>query len=331
MPFTFTDEFYVMDPYAPPPSGTSLVVETYDVTDQNDNGVINRSSNDSIDGVDIRAAYPGDTVTVQYANGDIVTITGTTFYLADGREVFTPTDGSSLQDATFLSSTFVTSQGNTTPEEMEPVCFVAGTRILTPEGPVPVETLTQGQTVLGPNGTPLTLRLVLCRPISRRALDADHRLRPVRIQAGALGQALPERDLLVSRQHRMLISAPVVERMFGVPEVLVPAIKLVGLPGIFVDFVVPEVSYYHLVFDRHEVVIAEGAPSESLFAGPRALQSVTAAARDEILRLFPEIERLGDMPQPARLIPEGRLQKQLIARLAKNGKTPLARAALFAA
>jgi hypothetical protein len=101
MPTTYNDQFYVIDPYAPPPVGTTLVAQRFDLVDQNDDGDVDRFNGDSIDGSDIRSSYPGDTVSVTLPNGTTVTHTGITFYLADGREVFTPTDGSILQTGTF--------------------------------------------------------------------------------------------------------------------------------------------------------------------------------------------------------------------------------------
>jgi hypothetical protein len=64
MPTTFNDQFYLMDPFAPPPDGTTLVPARFDLVDQNDDGDVDRFNNDSIDGSDIQSSYPGDTVTV---------------------------------------------------------------------------------------------------------------------------------------------------------------------------------------------------------------------------------------------------------------------------
>jgi hypothetical protein len=63
MPTTYNDQFYVIDPYAPPPVGTTLVAQRFDLVDQNDDGDVDRFNGDSIDGSDIRSSYPGDTVT----------------------------------------------------------------------------------------------------------------------------------------------------------------------------------------------------------------------------------------------------------------------------
>jgi hypothetical protein len=64
MPTTFNDQFYLMDPFAPPPVGTTLVPVRFDLVDQNDDGDVDRFNGDSIDGSDIQSSYPGDTVTV---------------------------------------------------------------------------------------------------------------------------------------------------------------------------------------------------------------------------------------------------------------------------
>lgn len=320
MPTTYTDQFWLIDPYSPPPRGTTLEVVSLDIVDQNNNNLINQYSNDSIDGSDIIAAYPGDTITVRLGNGKPITITGTTFYLADGRRVFTPTDGTVLEDARLIRTTYETQDGSMPVENLGPPCFVAGTLIGTPCGVRAVETLREGDSVTGYDGENHVLRKILRRRFDARALAANPKLYPLRIMAGALGDGLPERDLLVSRQHRMLIRSKIAQRMFGQSEVLIPAIKLIDLPGIYVEEGVKSVDYVHLLFDQHEVIFAEGAPTESLFTGPEALQSVSPEALEEILTIFPEVAELDYTPEPARLIPPGKQQKQLVARHLKNSQ-----------
>jgi hypothetical protein len=94
--------------------------------------------------------------------------------------------------------------------------------------------------------------------------------------------------MLVSPQHRILITGPRAELLFGEHEVLVAATHLVGLPGI--ERVVPEgVSYIHLLFDAHEILCADGAWSESFQPAVRTLEGLESAQRDEVLALFPEL------------------------------------------
>ncbi len=111
--------------------------------------------------------------------------------------------------------------------------------------------------------------------------------------------------------------------MFGQPEVLVAAIHLAALPGIFVDDTLDDITYYHLIFDHHEVILAEGAPSESLFPGPEALKTIGAAAQAELKALFPDMLRALSPAASARPIPQARRQKRLVARHHRNGKPML--------
>lgn len=202
-------------------------------------------------------------------------------------------------------------------------CFTAGTLIDTPTGPVAVETLTAGDEVTlydDARGTARLLR-VYQRELSQKELKAAPCLLPVRIVAGALGNGLPKQDLLVSRQHRMLVSSAIAERLTGSSDVLIPANKMTPMPGIFVDKNVQSVTYYHLLFDRHEVIMAEGTPTESLYTGSHTLNALSNAARREIRALLPEAEQ--NPPQEACLIPKPRQQKALVARLVQNAQPAL--------
>lgn len=319
MPTTYTDQFWNLNPFAPPGTGTLLTVSIYDIIDQNDDGFLTGAGGDSINGSDITQTYPGDTVTV-VIDGALVTITGATFYLANGTQVFTPTDGSVLQDAIISAAFGVPNQAPVPISSLAPPCFMQDTLISTPVGQRKVQDLCAGDTVLDSDGNVVVLRSVMSRLISAEALRSYPKLRPVRICASALGNGLPHRDLLVSRQHRMLVASKIVERMFGAKEVLIPAIKLTALPGIYVDESVETVEYFHLLFDRHEVILAESAPTESLYLGREALKSVSAEARQEIYAIFPELKDAETDPIPARPIPSGKRQKKLVERHAANQK-----------
>jgi len=202
-------------------------------------------------------------------------------------------------------------------------CFTTGTRIETQYGPQPIETLVPGDLVKSASGRLIPLRWVGRRKLTLSELLLYPQLCPIRITAGAMGNGLPVSDLLVSRQHRMLVSSPITLRMFGSDEVLIAAIKLTELPGIYADETVHEVEYIHLLFDQHEVILAEGTPTESLFTGTEALKSLPDEARQEIFALFPELEN-GQHPVGARPIPIGCRQKQLVQRHLRNRKPLLA-------
>ncbi len=197
-------------------------------------------------------------------------------------------------------------------------CFVVGTEIKTPKGYKPIEKLREGDLISTAAGKAKPLRWIGKRRISKAEFSKHSKLRPVCILAGALGYGLPTRDMLVSRQHRMLLTSRIAERMFGVSKVLVSAIKLTELPGVFVDESVESVEYVHLLFDQHEIILAEGTPTESLFTGPEALKALSADARREVLTIFPEVESLDYQPEPACFIPSGKQQKKMIERHLRN-------------
>jgi hypothetical protein len=118
----------------------------------------------------------------------------------------------------------------------------------------------------------------------------------------------------------MVVKSKISARMFDTATVLVSAIKLTELPQIDVDHSVTQVTYFHLLFDNHEVVYAEGTPSESFFLGPETRKTVPIAAWDEITTLFPHVADLAFIPTPALTIPSNAQQKQLVRRHCKNAK-----------
>lgn len=285
MPTTYTDQFYQIDPGVPPAAGTVLTVQRLNIIDQNDNNLIGNAGNDTVAGSDITSTWPGDTVTVN-VNGSMRTITGTTFYLADGRRFFTPTDGSRLYGGTFVSSTFVTTQGNMPVGGLGPTCFTQGTLIATLEGAVPIEGLRLGDRVLTMDHGYQPIRW-----IGRQVVDATGNFAPVSFTAGALGN---DQTLLVSPQHRMLVRGARTEVLFGETEVLVPAVHLVGMAGVTRVYL-PEVCYMHLLFDHHEIIFGNGAPSESFHPGGQLIES-DRALRAEIAAIFPDCPGL--LPGP---------------------------------
>ncbi|WP_374375510.1 Hint domain-containing protein [Tabrizicola sp.] len=174
-------------------------------------------------------------------------------------------------------------------EHVAIVCFTAGTRILTERGPVAVETLVPGDLVVTRDNGLQPLRWVGSRHLSHAELQARPGLRPVRIGPGALFGAGPASPLLVSPQHRVLVEGARAELYFGETEVLVPAKHLVGLPGVSRECPAEGVSYVHILFDRHEIVLSNGLWTESFQPAERTVNALDAAVRAEVLGLFPEL------------------------------------------
>lgn len=170
-----------------------------------------------------------------------------------------------------------------------PICFVTGTRIATPSGEIPVERLQPGDLVLTLDHGPQPLIWTGAARIGGTALALNPAFRPVQIAAGAIGPGLPARPLLVSRQHRLLVASGQADLHFGHPEVLVPAQALLGRPGIAPASPPGRWAYHHLLCARHEILLAEGLPVESLLPGAAALDALPHGLRRTLPRLPPAV------------------------------------------
>lgn len=173
-------------------------------------------------------------------------------------------------------------------------CFVQGTLIQTPKGEAAVEDLKVGDLVVTTGGQAKEIRWIGSRIVDVSRADALH-LRPIRIAKGALAEGLPSSDLFVSPNHRILMPAADLQLLFEEAEVLVPAKFLLGLNGVDVVADAQRISYYHFIFDQHEIVISNGAQTESLFPGDIALSGMEHQSRLELLEIFPD---LSDVSRP---------------------------------
>lgn len=134
----------------------------------------------------------------------------------------------------------------------DPLCFLRGTRIDTPRGPVAVEDLAIGDTVMTAERGVATIRWIGRQRRDSRLCADDL---PIRITAGALGDGLPLRDLYLSPTHAL-----------GVEGCLVHAAALVNGRTIHqVSEWIGDIDYFHIETERHALIIAEGAPAETLF------------------------------------------------------------------
>lgn len=198
------------------------------------------------------------------------------------------------------------------PGYLSPPCFVTGTLIDTDDGSRPVEALREGDLILTKDSGFRRLSWVAFRHLTPRHLDISPNLRPILIRAGALGPGMPQQNLLVSPQHRMLVTSRIARRLIGAEEALVPAKHLCGLPGIEVMDPANGVGYHHLLFDRHEIVRSNGCWTELLYTGPMALKSLGAAARRELRALLPGLIGAGQpLPPPARPFMSGKQIREL--------------------
>lgn len=172
------------------------------------------------------------------------------------------------------------------------VCFARGTRVRTPDGERLIEDLAPGDLVMTYDDGAQPVRW-----IGHRRMVARGRFAPVEIAAGTFGD---HGSLSVSQNHRILRDGPAVELLFGVDQVLVAAKHLVDRRNVTLrqgGFV----EYFHILFDRHQLVWANGMLSESLFPGAEIESPAQAESLAELLEVFPELEATRqDDPNAAR-------------------------------
>ncbi len=180
--------------------------------------------------------------------------------------------------------------GRTHYSEIEQIiCFTPGTMVATDKGEVAVEKLKPGMRVFTRDNGLQKLRWTGRRELTAAELAARPEFNPVLIRQGALGRGLPDRDMLVSPHHRMLVTSDLAAVMFDDREVLVAAKHLTCLDG--VDVVEADsVSYIHVMCEHHEVILADGTWTESFQPGDMSLRGIGSEQRGEILSLFPELE-----------------------------------------
>ncbi|WP_296426483.1 Hint domain-containing protein [Yoonia sp.] len=161
------------------------------------------------------------------------------------------------------------------------VCFARDTMIQTNRGDIPVQDLHLGDLV-----QTLDHGLQPIRWIGSRTVDAIGKFAPVSIAAGVLDNT---RTLVLSPQHRVLLQGWQAELLFGESEVLVAAKHLVDDSRV-VRREGGSVTYFHILFDRHEIVFAEGAACESFHPGHVDISGMEDAQRNELFALFPEMQ-----------------------------------------
>lgn len=155
-------------------------------------------------------------------------------------------------------------------------CFAAGTRIATLLGEIAVEDLTPGTPVMTLDNAYQPLARVLSTTVPGTGAAA-----PVVLPAGLIGNAA---DLVLSPMHRVLVTGMQAEMLFGEAEVLVAA-RFFADAGLAWRRPGGMVTYYHLVFDQHEIIFSEGAATESFLPG--AISDLPAGAQAEFETLFP--------------------------------------------
>lgn len=187
------------------------------------------------------------------------------------------------------------------------LCLAGEARVHTERGDLQVQDLMVGDLVWTADHGLQPVKWLGKTKLSANYLAHHPKQQPITLTKNSLAPGIPEADLTVSRQHRVLVSSPVAERMTGEFEVLVPAVKLLDAPGVEMNIPENGITYVHILFERHEIILVEGAFVESLMLTDYV--NAMSSGREQ-----------GDQMHvcPARLLVDGKKAKQLVARILKN-------------
>jgi hypothetical protein len=221
------------------------------------------------DHINLKAFGSGDTIT-KVAGSATVTVVGT-----GGSQTYT------FASATIANTVQLRDVGGV---DTLYICFMAGTMIGTPDGEVPVEMLKHGDLVMTTDGVAKPVSWLGRQTVSTVFAD-PRRSWPIRVKAGALGENVPVRDLLLSPDHALLVDG-----------VLIHASALVNGTSIVRETAVPQVFvYYHVELDDHSLILAENTPAETFVDTVDRLNFDNWA---EHVALYPEGKPVVELPYP---------------------------------
>lgn len=248
------------------------------------------NSTKTVDVLDNDSSTAAGALSITHING-IAVVAGDTVILATGQSITLNADGTltvlSDGDGETANFTYTILDGDGNTDDAivtftQMACFTKGTQILTETGEMPIDEIAAGDLV-----ETIDDGLQPVRWIGHSRVSTRDRHAPVLFRRGALGN---DRDIRVSPQHRMLITDSWADLLFGDNEVLIKAKDLLNDFSIIIDRSEPFVDYYHLLFDKHQLITANGVVSESHHPGPQTMQGFDAGTQAEITTLIPQLD-----------------------------------------
>jgi len=165
-----------------------------------------------------------------------------------------------------------------------------GANLRTPCGLRRIDIVRPGDLIVTRSNGLQPVQMVWKRKLSKEQIESHPDLAPIRFKPRAVGPMMPQRDLLVAPEHRVLIPGFC---LAGVPDetsMLTEAVKIAGsCDAVFADTASEDVTYYQLVFDQHQVMAVNGLPVESFLPDAAAIQALGGEMRDALEDRFPDL------------------------------------------
>ncbi|NRB01179.1 MAG: Hint domain-containing protein [Rhodobacteraceae bacterium] len=176
----------------------------------------------------------------------------------------------------------------------------AGANLRTPCGDRRVDNLRPGDLVVTRDNGLQPVRYVWSQTFSAAEVAADPSLAPIHFKSRAVGPMMPQRGVTLGGAHRVLVPGWKLENVDDCTNCLMAARDLVGAHDeSYSDRIHGDVTYYHVLFDRHQVFTANGLPVESFLPSPVAMSAMGHEATDRITEIFPELLRSPSSYPPA--------------------------------
>lgn len=174
--------------------------------------------------------------------------------------------------------------------------FSHGALIATTRGPVAVEDLEPGMMIETAMSGPAKLRWIGSITLIPGAPERSGQLpdKLYRIVPDSFGPGRPAVDVTLGPGARLLDRSPEVCRALGTEAALAPVTMRADGETVVEISPVSAMRVYHLSFDAHQVVFANGLEIESFHPGPDASYSLSDEMRLEFLALFPHKSSLSE-------------------------------------
>lgn len=179
-------------------------------------------------------------------------------------------------------------------------------QIRTPCGPRRAEMVRAGDLIVTRDNGLQPVRMVWRKRLTRADMEAGAGRAPIRLKPRSIGPMMPNRDLLVAADHRIVVPGYRVADADDRQSCLIPAGEFADASDeAYEDRSTAGAELYTFVFDRHQVFTASGLPVESFLPNSSTISALTGRLRRELVSLFPVL-RSDPEAYPAAKIPEFR-------------------------
>jgi len=173
--------------------------------------------------------------------------------------------------------------------------FARGTLLTSPSGPIAIEDLLPGDMLSTRDTGDLAVQWIgKITMVPNWEGQSPDMGKMIRVSADSFGLGRPMPDLLLGSHAYLLQSGPHVRAQSGKPHALIRAADLVDWETIVSVTPPTATELYHIAFDRHAVVTANGLEVESYHPGYAFQNGLSGGMRALYLSLFPQVELVGD-------------------------------------